>query len=251
MKKRGFKRNNPQVEPVTKSKDKKDRDSVKRFNCTKCDFKCLVKNQLENHLDTKHREKEVIDDEFNCLECDFQGNTEIQLSRHINLKHTVRDNIFAGAIKCRICEQVFTEKRNLMIHRKTKHSSNVAPCRNFETGNCPFTAEACWWNHGRSSNPNDIQCFICGESFERKSEMMGHRKNSHSDMIRPCTEFTKGKCRFQENHCWFNHEKVNNSRNDESQKDHDEEDTSSVFQEAVGNPKPPSSTRNQNPETQN
>lgn len=73
---------------------------------------------------------------------------------------------------------------------------------------------------------------------------MIHRKSTHSAIIKQCTKYVQGTCQFQENYYWYNYEKQTNGRDTVSEEDvNDEDDTPSVFQEAVNNPKPPSKLR--------
>ena len=223
-----------------------------KFSCQKCVFKGINEEQLRKHVDYKLNLKESrnVIEEFNCMEYDFQGSTEMQLRKHINIKHTFKDKVLT--IKCRNCEEEFSEKWNLMLHRKSNHSNTIRICRNFEIGNCYYTAESCWWIHGESNIMNKVQCFICSETFDSKYDMMIHRKKSHSNHIKQCNKFLQGSCQFQESFCWYNHEKQRKGRDMESETNLEEEDdTSSVFQDAVKNPKPPSASSRQNPENRN
>ena len=70
-----------------------------------------------------------VEKEYNCIDCDFQGSTNMHLQKHTDLKHREK-----GAIKCRVCNEQFTEKWNLMNHRKINHPHTVAPCKNFPNG---------------------------------------------------------------------------------------------------------------------
>ena len=248
MKSRGFKRNNPQSEPSKTNDKNKGEENEIRFDCNKCDFIGVNEEQLRIHFRFRHNVQEsrtTDNEEFNCQECDFQGSTEVQLRKHFNIKHTVKGNY--GGIKCHNCHEEFSEKWSLMQHRKTNHSTTVRTCRNFETGNCVYTAESCWWAHAHgirnNFNNSNVQCFICTKTFESKSDMMIHRKSTHSAIIKQCTTYVQGTCQFQENYCWYNHEKQTNGRDTVSEEDvNDEDDTPSVFQEAVNNPKPPSTS---------
>jgi hypothetical protein len=66
-----------------------------------------------------------------------------------------------------------------MKHRKTNHPATVAVGRKFTDGACNFTAESCWWNHFEKENINGrTQFFICDNTFESNSDMMGHRKKA-------------------------------------------------------------------------
>ena len=166
--------------------------------------------------------------EHNCKECDFQGTSEIQLRKHMNLKHTVKD----GSIKCRKCDEVFETKWRFMSHRKEKHLESVAPCQNNLEGRCIFISSKCWWNHESIQNRSgeNIECFVCNETFENKPDMMTHRKKEHSSMIRPCQNFQDNNCRYQDESCWFKHsetQKTNN--NSEAESSGDEDNSGSVF----------------------
>ena len=130
-----------------------------------------------------------------------------------------------------------------MLHRKTNHLGAVAMCRKYVDGTCFYTANACWWNHGEIVQET-IQCFMCGKSFESKTEMMSHRKKYHSDKLQQCNQFLRGSCPFQDKHCWYNHNVETEEHLHPQEKEDDiieeENRTSSVFQEVLKNTKPPS-----------
>ena len=127
-----------------------------------------------------------------------------------------------------------------MNHRKSKHPSSVAPCRNFPTGNCIFTNEMCWWKHCESdqSDNNDINvCYICNESCESMEDMMRHRKNQHPEVVKECFKFRNNMCSFRSETCWFNHGRSeNNAAQQESEETNAEP---SVFWENQRRMKPP------------
>ena len=128
-----------------------------------------------------------------------------------------------------------------MTHRKSYHSATVAVCRNFLTGTCGYTADACWWNHQAREISSDVKCFVCSKVFKTNFEMMNHKKITHSDSIQMCTKFLQGNCQFQDNFCWFKHsqETVEDGEDDDSNAEKDK-DTPSAFQEAERKTKPPS-----------
>ena len=124
----------------------------------------------------------------------------------------------------------------MIKHRKKEHSSRVAPCKNFLEGNCSHTSESCHWIHGKDQNQVlDIKCFVCGENFSNKREVMKHRKRSHKSLIEPCSKFLKRECPFQEEFCWFKHENLEEDKIDENKEDK----SNSGFQEAPKPLKPP------------
>ena len=69
--------------------------------------------------------------EYNCQQCYFQATSEVELKNHIYHKHTApTESSKQGVIYCNTCGEQFSEKWNLMEHRKDKHVSTVAFCRN-------------------------------------------------------------------------------------------------------------------------
>ena len=127
-------------------------------------------------------------------------------------------------IKCRNCDEQFSEKWNLMNHRKLKHPETVANCRKKQDGNCPFSDEKCWWNHQerQTLNTEQVECYICNKIFKDKPSMMRHRKSEHSSIIRKCTNFLKNNCQFQSSSCWYLHEE------NEMEVDDNEEENSTI-----------------------
>ena len=96
----------------------------------------------------------------------------------------------------------------------------------------------CWWNHAERvelSNEN-VRCFICNKTFERKSDMMSHRKEEHIGIIRPCQQFQNNNCRFQEKACWHKHVMENEEVPTEEGNNEERMETDSVFRTVSGNP---------------
>ena len=187
--------------------------------------------------------------QFNCDQCDFQATAQLQLNKHINLKHKTTGQNKEQAIQCRNCDEQFSDKRNLMNHRKRTHINTVAYCRNYQEGICNFTAELCWWNHdstenNKAKNSNIITCYICNSNFESKSEMMFHRKTDHKNVVRKCNRYLQNNCRFESIACWYLHDEEDmevddNFENIDTGKGDKEKEPELVFQKARGNLKPP------------
>ena len=177
------------------------------------------------------------DDEFNCMDCDFQTTSETYLKKHIKLKHI---------LNCKICQKEFKDKVSLMQHRKKEHKSLVAPCRKYAVKMCPYIEETCWWNHNeKGPEPEKTQCFICGETFKSKGELMRHRKKEHLSIVRQCDRLREGKCGFQDEFCWFRHDNKDQIHNKTSEdmdigsENEDSKDSELVFHKAKGKLKPP------------
>ena len=209
------------------------------------------KNNKNIHSKPKLNTKHTSDIQFNCEECDFQGDGQIQLRKHVNLKHNVeKDKKSDGVINCRNCSEIFSDKWNLMSHRKEKHLSTVAYCRNNLIGKCTFSFEMCWWNHDEKPTETEehFKCFLCSELFESRPNMMTHRKRMHPLVIGQCRQFEQKSCRFQSESCWYNHEKASTKKSYVNNKDEeameDEDESQQVFRKAFVNPKPPSRGQN-------
>ena len=231
----------------------RDNSRPGQIKCRICAEVFRDQTHMSIHMKMKHELNSIRELEFNCMECAYQGHSKFQLEKHMKLKHENKGEAYSleGQIKCRICAEVFEEKANLMIHRKIKHTSLVAQCKNYEERTCTFTPESCWWIHGTNLNRfNNVQCYICSETFKTKSDMMRHRKQYHASMIKLCEKFLQGKCPFQDQFCWFIHSQtkttnsVTRKNGSESIEDAMETEENSDFQEQIEKTKPPSNKIN-------
>ena len=179
-------------------------------------------------------------EEFNCNDCFYQGTSRDEISKHINLKHRVEEQRDENLIKCKNCGEQFRTKWNLMYHRKSKHLNTVAYCKNNLEGKCPYSDEMCWWNHVERRD-ECVECYICNETFQAKATMMIHRKKAHNRLIKSCTQYALGMCRFKQESCWFEHGQEDTvERNKENIPENVEKDeTEQVFQKVSENLKPP------------
>ena len=181
---------------------------------------------VEEH--PKHSQKQR-EEEFNCMECDFQTDSAYRLQKHINLKHF---------IKCKFCGNLFQGKETLMKHRKSHHPSAVAKCLKFIKGECFFSAENCWWIHTINSeeSSNKSDCYICGKTFQSRTEVMKHRKSMHPSVVKLCEMFKQLNCKYENEACWFLHE---TKELEGSQECLEGMKDNQVFQKDQMSPKPP------------
>ena len=169
--------------------------------------------------------------EYNCSECYYQGTSKAELSKHINLKHARQDSKKESSIRCKNCGEQFNTKWNLMYHRKAKHLSTVAYCRNKSEGKCQYADDMCWWNHAEKQE-GTIECHICNNIFTSRANMMSHRKREHKDLVKICSQFQNDNCRFKSESCWFEHEEKNHEQKENVGPEQD-------FQEVSENLEPP------------
>ena len=60
-----------------------------------------------------------------------------------------------NSITCRSCQQEFSDKNEMMIHRKIEHLSEVKACKNVQNGvNCIKGPLHCWYRHDMPVNQN-------------------------------------------------------------------------------------------------
>ena len=129
-----------------------------------------------------------------------------------------------------------------MEHRKDKHASTVAFCRNKREGNCVYSDEKCWWNHSEQprnkEEPN--KCYICEKTIENRGGLMLHKKVNHQAIVRRCSFYQNGACRFREESCWYRHKETVEEKEETENIDINEETPeNSFFYKAKENMKPP------------
>ena len=214
MKQKGFDRTNPQCSAAAKIDKSQRNTDEENFKCIVCDYKTNEKDSLTKHKKLKHEPDNVIpaksiDEEFNCKECDFQSNEKTILTNHINLKHTVKQDESTGK-NCYICDAKFSTHYDLMNHRKEKHIDRINQCRNFLSGTCRFTSIKCWWKHEEmpQKKQEEVACKFCDKTFSSKRDLMNHRKQLHLSKCRPCVNYGKGICLYEDQKCWYQHENI-------------------------------------------
>ena len=201
----------------------------KNFKCNRCEYVGITSSDLSKHIEWKHVSKTL-----ECSVCQLEANSANDLRAHMKREHEIQEQF-----RCRICCEAFRTKGNLMEHRKKEHLKTVAFCKN--KGDCVFSNEKCWWNHDdqqdSKSREETFKCYICGDTFQQRGEMMVHKKSKHKESTRFCNLFLDAKCPFKDVSCWFRHddiqEKVSFEENDE------EITENTVFQEVQENLEPP------------
>lgn len=83
-----------------------DRDG-NHWKCNLCDFKCIYKADIANHIDTVHGENS----QYKCNLCSFKTSGKIFLEQHINNKHANDSN----ANYTIIYQRIKSAKRNMEV----------------------------------------------------------------------------------------------------------------------------------------
>ena len=81
------------------------------------------------------------------------------LYKHQGVQENVETQAYqtqeAANIICRSCQQEFSDKNEMMIHRKIEHLNKVKGCKNIQAGvNCKKGSLHCWYRHDMPTNSN-------------------------------------------------------------------------------------------------
>ena len=142
--------------------------------------------------------------EIACKVCIFGASCVDELVWHIQTEHGIEPE-HEYNYSCNICRKPFNLKSDLMFHVKREHTESMPLCKYYQTNECRFSEEKCWYHHKKESNPmNQYKCRICGNTFETKPSFMNHRKGEHHEEVKECVNHKNGMCRFNER-CWYIH----------------------------------------------
>ena len=123
-----------------------------------------------------------------CRECGFTAISKIELEKHKESEHVVEqaDKEF----NCKKCDFQATTENQLKKHFTLKHTLKGVP------------------------EDEEIRCRICGEQEVGKRNLMVHRKQKHRNSVAPCQNYSKGKCPFSPESCWWIHEEISEKRDE-------------------------------------
>ena len=153
--------------------------------------------QLQVHIYEFHK----------CPACKFCTMFDKDLLVHLR-SHTERNQK-----KCDIC--------GLFVQNVKEHTERVHAAHTFNSElyctECKFQAKtnAELRAHQVNKHPSKdkIRCRICGEVFETKSTLMGHRKKEHMHTVAYCKNKTTGSCPFLSKLCWWRHDEESGNVN--------------------------------------
>ena len=155
-----------------------------QYNCELCDFQSGNERRMLRHTLRKHTKSKAII----CETCgeEFKINSELNIhiaQRHPSLrvcrffledrcyfvdnciyKHERRDDV---NYVCNICGEKFKMKRDLMFHRKNKHTENLMPCRLFFKDKCMY-GDTCWFRHLLVKNKQSKSLDFQEESLKKE-----------------------------------------------------------------------------------
>ena len=149
---------------------------------------------------------------WNCEHCDNAVSTKSLLEAHMRNKHNQQSDI--RSYSC-ICENVFVTQEKLDEHYQNNHIE-----KHFLCDDCDFQATTglilkkhMQQVHHRPSElmlsdelGSFLKCRDCDNEFTSKPDLMDHRRDNHSELIRKCKYLREGTCRYPDSVCWYNHD---------------------------------------------
>ena len=122
----------------------------------------MSKNNLMNHRKASHPDIIKQCRYFVQGNCSFQE--DVCWYHHKNKEEKNYTNISEeeqDSFTCNLCKHNFKKKDDFMKHRKQDHPQIISKFRDFNYGECRFSAEECWYNHNESStNKQDNNSFF-------------------------------------------------------------------------------------------
>ena len=169
--------------PICNSKFKKGSNIEKHvlehsneadWRCGSCSFQVNTISALRNHMElTCHKSGQIsqvqgekIGESLNCRFCEKTFMNHSDMMDHRRTTHKTykpcrnismctygdkclysHEKVDPNKFCCYECGEVFNRISDLMLHRKMTHQTR--DCRENQRNNCPFTATACWFSHGK------------------------------------------------------------------------------------------------------
>ena len=145
-------------------------DKITPFLCAICDYKCNMKQVLENHISAVHEGKKP----HVCSQCGKSFGHMNTLRRHIACVHEGKKSC-----QCNDCGTMFSEKRALKLHIITVHEGK-------KLNKCPkcdksFGLKENLKKHIRTVHEGikAFQCDLCGSKFSQKASVKDHIAEVH------------------------------------------------------------------------
>ena len=171
------------------------------------DLENKVKEQPTKSVSNIMTQTEALLDEieYPCTKCIFVADWPDELGWHMQGVHGIGDPEYEYNFSCRICRKPFDIKEDLMYHIKYNHERSMPFCKYYQSGNCHFGDDKCWYVHKKNDlHLSMFKCGFCGKMFNVKSEFMQHRKMEHSENVKICINHINNKCQYNER-CWYSH----------------------------------------------
>jgi len=128
---------------------------------------------------------------YNCLVCQEVFNHQRSLNIHMR-RHKTHHPTHNLLHTCQTCGQVFTDRKRLVLHKRSQHAGTIEGPRikykrvqEFHTCgicSCKFSSKAGRNSHIKKYHPNEklFTCTLCQEIFTSDTSLKEHLANSHN-----------------------------------------------------------------------
>ena len=125
---------------------------------------------------------------------------EVVVAKQNMSQHKITMNSRMTDFYCDVCEIDCVSKRDMESHDKRFHGEDGQ----FNCIHCSFqgNSKERVSNHMREAHL--LKCHNCEQTFQKKQDLMQHRKAEHLEKIKICKYFEEGNCNFN-NSCWYKH----------------------------------------------
>ncbi|VVD00017.1 zinc finger protein 708-like [Leptidea sinapis] len=152
----------------------------KAFSCTVCGKTFSRKDHLTNHVRVHNPEKTL----YTCERNDCKKSYTSLLSYR---KHAALHSAEEGNLQCKICDEVFSTKQEIVYHLKVHTGSRTIKSETDKKFTCErcdrkfFTAKDVRRHLVVHTGRRDFLCPYCPQKFGRKDHLVRHVKNAHPD----------------------------------------------------------------------
>ncbi|CAH0717844.1 unnamed protein product, partial [Brenthis ino] len=153
---------------------------ARAFACTVCGKTFNRKDHLTNHVRVHNPVKKL----YTCERPDCRKSYTSLLSYR---KHAALHSAEEGNLQCKICDEVFNTKQDIVNHLKVHTGSRTIKSetdKKFTCDHCDrrfFTAKDVRRHHVVHTGRRDFLCPFCPQKFGRKDHLVRHVKNAHPD----------------------------------------------------------------------
>ena len=143
----------------------------KILSCHHCDYTSDDVYEFDQHRWTEHEDDDNLDDDFRERE-DKSYSDERKTKSFVDLL-------------CNLCDEQFQAKRDLMKHKKTEHSEQVANCWKFAVDNCHYGDDKCWFKHLEMKKKKKKLNVIGVRKFSKLNVTFSNIKNKSINSLSP------------------------------------------------------------------
>ena len=173
----------------------------KYHKCSECNYECVNKNRL-----TQHMEEHVMANEFLCDLCGSTFTQKGSLNRHMKILHSnykshvcnvcnvefinkymltqhMEEHVIDHEFLCNVCGNTFTQKGSLNRHMKSVHGNDKSYACN--VCNDEFINKYMLTQHMEEHIIDDkFLCNLCGNTFTQKVSLIRHVNQYHNETKR-------------------------------------------------------------------